>query len=151
MTRDVHEVEVWTTDQLDFGRVEEAVVVLADETGVLDGFLREFADVRFGADDADVVGLDGLALIRQGDVLADQHPDADAGHIKAVEEGLYGLIDLHALSLALVFQYALGDGRDDTVVPPFDVLEGFGEAFVVVIQFVRPVAVVVGGGIIASR
>lgn len=102
MAGDVHEVQMRGAYELDFRGVEEAVVVFADETGVFDGFLREVADVGFGADDADVGGVFVVALVGEGDVLADEHSDADAGHVEAVEEGLDVVVDLHALPLALI-------------------------------------------------
>jgi hypothetical protein len=47
------------------------------------------------------------ALVRQGNVLADEHADADPGHVESVEEGLDVVVDLHALALALPLQYSL--------------------------------------------
>ena len=104
-------MQVGFAHEPDFRGVEEAIVVFADEAGVFDGFLGEFAHVGLGADDADVVGRCGLFLVREGDVLADEHADADAGHVEAVEEGLDVGVDLHALPFALVFEDALGCGE----------------------------------------
>ena len=47
-------------------------------------------------------------LVRQGDVLPNEHTDADTGHVEAVEEGLDVVVYLHALSLALVLENSLG-------------------------------------------
>ena len=77
MAGDVHERQRRVADELDLGRVEETIMVLADEPGVLHRLLGELAYVGAGADDADVVGLMPMSLISQRDVLADQHPDAD--------------------------------------------------------------------------
>src|SRR5207244_2589606 len=42
VARDVHEGQVRLTDQLDLRRVEQAVVIFADEACIVDGFLRQF-------------------------------------------------------------------------------------------------------------
>jgi hypothetical protein len=62
-------------------------------------------------------------LVGQGDVLAQQHANTDTRHVEAVEEGLYVVVDLHPLPLALVLQDALCDRRDDAVMPPLDLVE----------------------------
>lgn len=59
------------------------------------------------------------------------------------------MVDLHALSFPLVFEDSLCDGRYDTVVPSLDLLQGLGEAGVVVVEFGRPVPIV-GGGEVSS-
>ena len=78
VARHVHKREVGRADELDFGGVKEAVVVFAHETRIIDGFLRELADGGFSADDADVVRFVMMRLLGQGDVLADEHTNADA-------------------------------------------------------------------------
>jgi hypothetical protein len=83
-------------------------------------------------------------------VLADEHADADAGHVEAVEEGLDVVVDLHPLSLALPLQDALRDRCDDAVVPPLDLLQGVCELGVVCAQLGRPVQAIVGGGKVSS-
>jgi len=110
MPGDIHKVQIISTNQLDLGCFKEAVVVFTNKSRVFNGFLGEFFDVRFRTYDADVVGVAVLALVGQGNVLADEHADADAGHVEAVEKGLDVVVDLHALALALVFEYALGYG-----------------------------------------
>lgn len=150
MARDIHEMQVGFADQLDLWGVEEAVVVLTDEAGVFDGFLGEFADVGCGADDADVIRVRCLFLVRERDMLPDQHPYAYPGHVEAVEEGLDIRVDLHALLFAFVFEDSLRYGCDDAVVPSFDAFQGFRKAFVVVVEFGRPVAAVVSSGKISS-
>ena len=109
VSRHVHETDVRVADQLHLGRFEQAVVVLAHEAGVFDGFLRQLPHVCLRADDADVgrvVGSAG-ALVGQGDMLADEHADADARHVEAVEKGLDGVVNVHSLPLALIFEYTL--------------------------------------------
>ena len=59
----VHEMQIGLANQLDFWSVEEPVVVLADESSVFDGFLREFPHVGFRADDPDVVWLVSCFLV----------------------------------------------------------------------------------------
>ena len=108
MTGDVHEIQIGAADELNLGRVEESVVVFADEARVLDCLLRELAYVRLGADYSDIIGMRFGALVCQGDVLAYQHTDADAGHVESIEKGLDVGVDLHALALALVFENTLG-------------------------------------------
>ncbi len=44
----------------------------------------------------------------------------------------------------------MSDRRDNAVVPPFDVLESFRKAFIIVIQFGRPVVAVIGGGVVPA-
>ncbi len=125
-------------------------MVLTDEAGVFNGFLREFADVGCGADDADVIRVRCLFPVRESDMLPDQHTYADTGHVEAVEERLDIRVDLHALFFAFVFEDSLSYGCDDAVVPSFDAFKGFSKAFVVVVEFRRPVAAVVRSGEIAS-
>jgi hypothetical protein len=59
----VHEVDIRIANELDFGRIKETVVVLTDESRILDGLLSELPDVCFGADDADIIWMRALALI----------------------------------------------------------------------------------------
>lgn len=151
VTRDVHEVEVGVADELDAGRLEQAVVVLADEAGVLNGLLGQLLDVCLCADDADVGWVAVVALVRQGNVLADEHADADARHVEAVEEGLDVGVDLHALAPPLVLEDALRHGGDDAVVPPLDLVQALGEFLVVELQLGRPVARVVDRGKVSPR
>lgn len=134
----VHEVEIGRANKTDLGRVEEAVVVLADEAGVFDCLLRQVAHVGVRADDADVVGIRVRALICQGDVLADKHADTYTAHVEAVEEGLDVVVYLHTLPLALVFQNSLCDGRHDRIVSSFDLLQKPGEFVVVIGQLWGP-------------
>lgn len=151
MAGDVHEVQVGIAYQLNARGFKQAIVVFADEAGVLNGLLRKLFDVGLGADDADVGGVAMVALVGQGNVLADEHADADAGHVEAVEEGLDVGVDLHALAAALVFQDALGHCSDDAVVPPLDLVQALGELLVVELQLGRPVAVVVDGRKVSPR
>ena len=151
VARDVHEADVVVTDELDLRGVEQAVVVLAHEASVLDGLLSELTHVGLGADDADVVGVRARALVGEGDVLADEHADADAAHVEAVEEGLDVVVNLHALALALPLEDALGDGGDDAVVPPLDLLQRVCEFGVVGAQLGRPLLPVVGGSKVSPR
>lgn len=53
MARHIHEVEVFGADELDGRSLEQAKVILADVSGVLDGFPSDLVDVGLGADDAD--------------------------------------------------------------------------------------------------
>lgn len=147
----VHEVEVGVADELDLGGLEEAVMVLADEAGILNGLLGEVLDVCLCANDADIGGVAVVALVRQGNVLAEEHADADAGHVEAVEEGLDAAVNLEALALALVLEDALGHGGDDAVVAALDLVQGLGEALVVEVQLGGPGARVVDGGVVAAR
>lgn len=101
MAGNIHEADVGIADELDLGRLEQTVMVLAHEAGIFDGFLGEFVDVRFCADYADVVGVGALALVGQSNVLADEHADANARHVETVEESLDVVVDLHALLLSL--------------------------------------------------
>ena len=140
---DVHEIEVVSTHELDLGRLEQAVIVFAYEARVLDRFGREVLDVRLCADDADIVGVAVGARVLEGDVLADEHADADAGHVEAVEECLDGVVDLHALALALIFEDTLRDGGDDAVVAALDAFECGCEPLVVICELGRPVAVII--------
>lgn len=64
VARNVHEVEVGFADELDFGRVEQAEVIFADEPRILDCFLRQVSHVSLGADDAYVVRITVLPLFR---------------------------------------------------------------------------------------
>ena len=83
------------------------------------------------------------SLIRQGDVLAYEHTDANTRHIEAVKEGLDVGIDLHTLPIALVLEYALGHSCDDAVMPPFYAFQRPGKALVVVVELRGPVPAIV--------
>lgn len=63
MAGDVHEVQVGVADELDLGSFEEAVVILTDETSILNGFLGEILDVGLCADDTDIGGVAMMALV----------------------------------------------------------------------------------------
>ena len=82
LPRYIHKLQVWTTNQLYFWSVEKTVIVLTDEPGVVDGFLCQGLDVCSCTDDADVVFSGGFVV--EGYVLADEHSDANAGHVKSV-------------------------------------------------------------------
>ena len=84
-------------------------------------------------------------------MLTYEHTNTNAGHVEAVEEGLDVRINLHALPIPFIFENALGDGRDDAVVPALDVLKSLCEALVVVIQFGGPIVAVVGRGVVSAR
>ena len=119
----VHEAEVRFAHELHLGRVEQAVVVLAHEARVVDGLEGELAHVGLGADDADVGRVRGrfgrLLHLAEGNVLADQHADADARHVEAVEEALDRLVNLQPLLLALPFEHALGWAAPSARAPLF--------------------------------
>jgi len=53
MARHIHEVEILGTDELDGRSLEQAKVILADVSGIFDGFPSNLMDIRLGADDAD--------------------------------------------------------------------------------------------------
>ena len=92
-----------------------------------------------------------MTLIGQGDMLADKHADAYAGHVKAVEEGLNVVIDLHALSLSLPLENALRHGGHDTIVSPLDPVECLCKVLVIQLQLRRPISRVVHHGKISPR
>jgi hypothetical protein len=102
----VHKLQVRSTNQLHLWSIEETIIILTDESGVVNGFLGEGLDVGPRADDADVVWSRGFVV--EGYVLADEHADADAGHVESVEEGLDLGIDLGSLAVLFVFQNSLG-------------------------------------------
>lgn len=143
VSRHVHEVQVVAADELYLWRIEQSVVILADEARVFYRFERQILHVGLGANNTHVVGVVMGASVLKGDVLADEHAYPDTGHVEAVEEGLDGIVDLHALSSTFVFEYALCHGRDDAVVPALDTFQRLGEAFVVVLELGRPVAAIV--------
>lgn len=84
MARDIHEVQVVTADQPDFGGVEKAIVILADKSGVLDSFLCQFLHVRFRADYANIARVSRVGLIRQRNVLPDKHSYAYPRHVESI-------------------------------------------------------------------
>jgi hypothetical protein len=61
------------------------------------------------------------------------------------------VVDLHALALALPLEDALGDGGDDAVMPPLDLLQRVCEFGVVGAQLGRPLLPVIGGGKVSPR
>lgn len=144
----IHEVEVGVADELNLWRIEETVMILAHEACVLDGFLSQITDVCLCADDADVIRVRMGSLISQGNVLTNQHTDADTGHVETVEESLDIVVYLHSLTFAFVFENALCNGCHDAIVTAFDLLERLGEASIEVVQLGRPVIGVIAGAIV---
>src|SRR5271170_6181731 len=82
LPRYIHKLQVWTTNQLYFWSVEKTVIVLTDEPGIVDGFLCQGLDVCSCTDNADVVFSGGFVV--EGYVLADEHSDANAGHVESI-------------------------------------------------------------------
>ena len=144
VSRNVHKVQVLLADELNLGCLEETVVVLTDKASVFNGLKRDLPHVGLGADDPDIVGMANVGLFREGDVLADEHADTNARHVEAIEEGLNGGVNLQTLAFPFPFQDALSHGGHHAVMSPFDLLQGLGEAFVVVVQFRGPVSSIVG-------
>lgn len=66
------------------------------------------------------------------------HRLTDARHVESVEEGLNRAVDMSRFSVALEFEDALSDGRDDGVMSSLDVGQQTGEAIVIVVHFGRP-------------
>jgi hypothetical protein len=62
-------------------------------------------------------------LVRKGDVLSDEHPNAYSRHVEAIQERLNRVVDLHALPFSLVLQDTLGNCGNHTIVPPLDLLQ----------------------------
>ena len=91
-----------------------------------------------------------IRLVRQRDVLSDQHSYANATHVEAIEERLDVRVDVHPLFLPLVLIYTLCDCRDDTVVPPFDTFECALEFAVVVGKLWGPAFAIVSHGEVSS-
>lgn len=150
MARNIHEADVGVANELDLWRFKQSIVILAHEARILDSFLSEFVDVCLCANYADVVRVGALALVGEGNVLADEHADADARHVEAVEEGLNVVVNLHALLLSLPFQNALCHGRHHAIVPPLDLFQGLCELCVVGAQLHGPFLPVVGSGIVPA-
>ena len=81
-------------------------------------------------------------LIRQSDVLSDEHAYSYAAHVEAVQECLDIVVYLHTLSFPFVFQDALCNGGDDRVVSTLDFLKSRSELVVVVRKLGRPMSIV---------
>lgn len=143
MAWDIHEVEIVAADQLHLRCFEEAVVVFAHESSVLNGFQSQVFDVCFRADNADIIWMMMLILMLEGNMLSNQHTNADTRHVKAVKEGLYCVVDLHTLPSSLVLQNSLSDGWHDTVVSSFYAFEHLCEAEIVILEFRWPVMMVI--------
>ena len=150
MAGDIHELEVVFTDELNLGSIEKAVVIFTDEPCIIDGFLGNLMNICFCADDPDIVWLAMLPLIRERDVLADQHADANTGHVKSVKERLDIRIDLHPLSSTLVFEDTLSYGRDNTIVSPLDAIQSLSKTFIVVSHLMRPVKAIIRRSVVSS-
>mmetsp|Transcript_5696 Transcript_5696/g.14884 ORF Transcript_5696/g.14884 Transcript_5696/m.14884 type:complete len:232 (+) Transcript_5696:903-1598(+) len=96
MTLDVRKLEVLVAENDDLRGV--AILAVRDAGGGVCGGLGDFRGAAVCADDADEVALgvcgrevgDAGGGGAEGDVLADEHADADAGHVEAVEEGVDG-------------------------------------------------------------
>lgn len=151
MTGNVHEVDVGVADELDLGGFKEAVVILADESSVFNGFLGEILNVGLGTDYSDIGGIAMMALVRESNVLADEHADTDPGHVEAIEERLDGAVNLHSLALALVLEDTLCHGRDDAIMSSLDVMKSLRKPLVVEMQVGRPITRVVHHCKVPSR
>jgi len=138
----VHEVEVRRADEANLGRIEQAIVILANKTRVLDSFLRQVPNVGICANYADIVGVCMCPLISQSDVLSDEHAYSYTAHVKSIQESLNVVVYLHALSLPFVFQDALCDSGNDWVVSPLDLFKCASKLVVVIGQLGRPLSVV---------
>ena len=73
----IHEVEIRLTDQLHLRRIKKTVVVLTNESRIFDCFLGKLLYIGFGTYDANIVRFRGMPLIRESNVLSDEHTDAD--------------------------------------------------------------------------
>ena len=62
MAWDVHESQIRRTDELHWRSLEETIVLLADESGILNGFVCHGADIGVGTNDADVLLLFRLGV-----------------------------------------------------------------------------------------
>jgi hypothetical protein len=63
--------------------------------------LRKLVYIRLGTYYADIVWICPLPLVRERNVLSDEHPYAYPRHVKAIEESLYVIVDLHPLPFPL--------------------------------------------------
>lgn len=149
MARHVHEADVRIADKLYLGSIKQAVVVFAYKARILNRLLREFPNVGLCAYDAHVVWVGARPLICECNVLADEHPDANARHVEAVKEGLDVVIDLHPLPFPLPFQDTLRNRGHNAVVPPFDLLQRVCELCVVCAKLRGPVSSVVCCGVVS--
>lgn len=136
MAGDIHEVEIFRTEELNLGTPEQTVMFLADEQGIVDRFATNIVNVRLRADDTDVIGVRFQPI--QSDMLAYQDPDADPRHVEPVQESLYRLVDVRRRLLPLVFENASRDGRHDGIMPFLNVAQELREPFVVIVDFWWP-------------
>jgi hypothetical protein len=134
--RNVHKGQVPGADELDWRPLEEPVVFFADKGGIVDSLPTNVVYVGIDADDTDIVVIRFETV--EGDVLADQDADSDTAHVESVEEGLDGPVDRLAALFLFEFEDPLCHGGHDRVVPPLDIGEQLGEAFVVVVHLWGP-------------
>lgn len=147
----VHEVEIRFANQLDLGRIEKAVMILTHESSVVYSFLGKFPHIRFGAYYTHVVRFNGLLLVCKGDVLTYQHSYAYSRHVESIQKRLDVVINLHPLPFPFVFEYALRNSGDYTVMPPLNSFQGSGEALVVIVEFRRPISLIICRSIVPPR
>ena len=106
------------------------VVSLAEEPGAGRRVFNHVHHATVGINTADMswVATNPRVLAEQQPVLVDEHADADAVHVEAVEEILYvvlgGAVDSRAV---LQLDDALGHSLDDVAVPVADVHQRFAE------------------------
>ena len=117
-------------------------MVLANETCVFDGFLRQVPHVGICANYADIVGVCMCPLISQSDVLSNEHAYSYTAHVEAVQESLDIVVYLHPLSFPFVLQDALCNGGYNRVVSPLNFLKSCRELVVVIRKLRRPVSIV---------
>lgn len=118
-------------------------MIFANESGILNGFLSEILNVGLGTNYSDISRVAVVALIGESNVLSDEHADTNSRHVKAIEEGLDGAVDLHALTLALVLEDTLGHCCHDTIMAALDVVKSLCETLVVKMEICGPIAGIV--------
>jgi len=97
----IHKLQIRATNQLHLRSIEKTVIILTNESCIVNGFLRESLHIGPSTNDADIIGSRGFII--KGYMLADEHSNADTGHIETVEEGLDLRIDLRTLPVLFVF------------------------------------------------
>lgn len=83
-------------------------------------------------------------------MLPNQHSYTNSRHVEPIEEGLDGGINLQSLPFSFPFENTLSYGSHDAIVTPFNLLESFGKAYVVIVQLGRPFTMIVRGNKVSS-
>jgi hypothetical protein len=158
VTRYIRECQVLGADQLHWRAFEHRIVLLTHESCILNRLGSNIMDVGIRTNNPNVIWmrLEGVECdvcspcqcnsflrrtwlrVQRGPTLANQESNPNAGHVKPIQKPLDVISDQPALVRLFPLEDPPRDGRNGRVMPPFDLIEGSCEPFVIVVHLGRP-------------